>query len=68
MLYVIGPFLSDNQRYCYDPKFSDIHVCANNVDLDQTAPEGKPDQVIASLSTSFVHNTVWQSHLVHVLE
>ena len=46
MLYVIGPFLSDNQqlRYCYDPKFSDIHLCANNVDLNQTAPEEKPDQ------------------------
>ena len=46
MLYVIGPFLSDNQQiqYCCDPKFSDRHVCAKNVDLDQTAPAENPDQ------------------------
>ena len=44
------------------PKFSDRQVWANSADPDQTAPRG------AIPSASFGLITLWQSHIVQILE
>ena len=54
-----------------DPKFSDIYAWANSADPDQTAPRGavwSGSSLFAIPSASFGFITLWQSHIVQILQ
>ena len=58
-------------NYRNDPKFSDRYSWANSVDPDQTAPRGavwSGSTLFAIPSVLFGLITLWQSHIVHILE
>ena len=62
---------SENTVYHNDPKFLDRQVWANSADPDQTAPRGavwSGSTLFAILSASFGLITLWQSHIVQILE
>ena len=55
-------------KYRNDPKFLDRYTSANSADPDQTAPLGSGSTLFAIPSAPFGLITLWQSHIVQVLE
>ena len=56
-------------KYRNDPKFSDVHAWANDVDPDQTASLGKQCRAISvdpDLSVSYGLITLWYSHTLQI--